>query len=79
MVATSRYFGTGYQAFVQVRAFIPHARGIYSPQLATTLVAGEWLPTGYHPEREDFITRYHENAPVGRRCMRRTFATVEWE
>ena len=51
VVATSRFLGTGYQAFAQVRAFIPHTSGIYSPQLATTLVAGKWLPTGYHPEK----------------------------
>ena len=79
VVATSRFSGTGYQAFAQVGAFIPHAEGIYSPKLATTLVARKWLPTDYHPDKGDFKTRYHENAPVGRRSTRRTFATIEWE
>lgn len=50
VVATSRFLGTGYQLFSQVRAFTPHTQGIYSPQLATTLVAAFWLPTGYHPK-----------------------------
>ena len=50
MVATSRFFGTGYHLFPQVRAFTPQTKGIHSPLLATTLVAIFWLPTGYHPK-----------------------------
>ena len=51
VVATCSKTGTGYRPFPQVRAFTPHTGGIYSPLLATTLVATFWLPTGYHPEQ----------------------------
>ena len=50
VVATSRFFGTGYHLFPQVRAFTPHTGGIYSPSLATRVVATFRLPTGYHPK-----------------------------
>ena len=51
MVATCPKTGTGYHLFPQVRAFTPHTGGIYSPLLATRVVATFWLPTGYHPEQ----------------------------
>ena len=51
VVATCPKTGTGYHLFPQVRAFTPHTGGIYSPLLATRVVATFWLPTGYHPEQ----------------------------
>lgn len=47
VVATLSKSGAGYHPFSQVRVFTPHTTGIYSPSLATTLVATFWLPTGY--------------------------------
>jgi len=49
-VATCPKSRTGYHPFPQVRAFTPQTQGIYSPLLATRVVAAFWLPTGYHPE-----------------------------
>ena len=50
VVATCPESRTGYHPFPQVDGFTPHTGGIYSPSLATTLVATFWLPTGYHPK-----------------------------
>ena len=50
VVATCVFFWIGYHLFSQVKTFTPHAKGIYSPSLATRVVATFRLPTGYHPK-----------------------------
>ena len=50
VVASRPIIHTMDPAFPQVDGFTPHTTVIYSPSLATTLVATFWLPTGYHPK-----------------------------
>lgn len=50
VVATCSKTGTGYHPFPQVRAFTPQTHGVYSPSMATRVVATFWLPTGYQQE-----------------------------
>ena len=50
VVASRPIIHTLDSAFPQVDGFTPHTTGIYSPSLATTLVATFWLPTGYHSD-----------------------------
>ena len=95
VVATYLKTRSGYQAFPQVGAFIHFTRVIYSPYLATTLVATCWLPTGYHPGSHLLATNWlppgeaYSPDVVSRDSTSRTtrhemdgfsgFATIEWE
>ena len=78
MVATSRFFGTGYHLFPQVRAFTPQTKGIHSPLLATTLVAIFWLPTGYHPKASKCGVSSDVGTRVGTRWTR-AHESEKWE
>ena len=78
VVATSHFLVTGYQAFAQVRVFIPQTRGIYSPSLATTLVATFWLPTGYHPKAPKCGVSSDVGTRVGTRWTR-AHESEKWE
>ena len=78
VVATLRFSGTGYHPFPQVDGFTPQTCGIYSPSLATRVVATFWLPTGYQ-RKPTFRGVNLDVAARGRMHRTREHRLEKWE
>ena len=78
VVATCSKTGTGYHPFPQVRAFTPQTHGVYSPSMATRVVATFWLPTGYQ-RKPTFRGVNLDVAARGRMHRTREHRLEKWE